>query len=171
MITNASMSSTSTDSPSSRSQVLGTVVAIVMCNAVGIAGAFFTTTDSTWYLTLAKPAFQPPGWIFGPMWTLLYTLMGVAAYRIFARRERAGAGVALGLFATQLFLNGIWSPTFFGLEAIVVALAIIATLVVVVALTIHRFWKIDRLAGALLLPYLAWISFATLLNATIVSLN
>ena len=151
--------------------IAGTAVAILLCNAVGIAGALFTSTDTVWYETLTKPAFQPPGWLFGPVWTLLYTLMGVALYRIVQRRHQAGARVALGLFAAQLFLNGIWSPIFFGAEAIGVALIVITTLLAVLALTIKRFMAIDRTAGWLLVPYIAWVSFATVLTATIVSLN
>jgi len=150
---------------------LGAVAAVVGCNAVGVLGALFTSTDTAWYAELAKPPFQPPGWIFGPMWTLLYTLMGVALYRVIVRRHEDGARAALGLFAAQLVLNGIWSPIFFGAEAIGVALAVIGLLVVVVAVTIRHVMLVDRLAGWLLVPYLAWISFATLLNTAIVVLN
>ena len=138
---------------------------------MGALGALTTTTNSDWYRTLIKPGFQPPGWIFGPMWTLLYTLMGVALYRIIERREQAGARVALVSFAAQLLLNGIWSPIFFGAQAITVALVVIGLLVVVLAFTLRRFWALDRTAGALLAPYLAWVSFATILNAAIVHLN
>ena len=157
--------------PSLAHRVVGTLIAIVACNAVGVAGALFTATDTAWYTNLVKPAFQPPGWIFGPMWTLLYSLMGVALYRMVERRNREGARTALWLFAAQLFLNGIWSPIFFGAQAITFALVVIGMLVVAVAFTIARFWKIDRAAGALLVPYLAWIAFATILNATLVHLN
>lgn len=144
---------------------------ILVCNAVGIAGAFFTSTDTAWYQELVRPSWQPPGWLFGPVWTLLYTLMGVALVRVLDRRDEPGAGAALWLFAAQLALNGVWSPIFFGAEAITAALVVIIVLVVLVALTIRRFWAIDRVAAGLLMPYLAWITFATALNATIVSLN
>ena len=152
-------------------RVLGTTVAIVGCNAVGIAGALFTSTQTPWYTNLVKPSFQPPGWIFGPMWTLLYTLMGVALYRLYERRDRDGARAALWLFAAQLLLNGVWSPIFFGAQAITLALIVIGTLVLVLALTTRRAFAIDGVAGWLLVPYLAWVSFATILNAAIVRLN
>lgn len=152
-------------------RMAGAALAVLACNAVGIAGALFTSTDTAWYQNLTKPAFQPPGWLFGPVWTLLYTLMGVAIYRIIVRRHEKGARAAIALFAAQLVLNGLWSPIFFGAGAIAVALGVIVAMVVLVALTIHRFWRVDRIAGGLLVPYLAWISFATILNATIVALN
>jgi tryptophan-rich sensory protein len=157
--------------PSTARRVLGTALAVVMCNAVGIAGAFFTSTDTAWYQSLQKPAFQPPGWVFGPAWTLLYSLMGIALYRVFEKRSAPTARVALGFFAAQLFLNGIWSPIFFGAQALTFALAIIGVLVVLVAVTIRQFRTVDRLAAWLLVPYLAWLCFATTLNATIVALN
>ena len=156
-------------SPTQR--VIGNVVAIAICNAVGILGAVFTSTDTQWYQTLAKPSFQPPGWIFGPMWTLLYSLMGVALFRVIERRSQPHARTALWLFAAQLVLNGIWSPLFFGAEAIGAALVVIGMLVVVLSVTIRQFLAIDRLSGMLLVPYLGWVSFATVLNAAIVSLN
>ena len=144
---------------------------IVGCNAVGVAGALFTSTQTDWYRQLVKPSFQPPGWIFGPMWTLLYTLMGISLYRLYARRDQEGARVVLWLFAAQLLLNGVWSPIFFGAQAVGAALAVIIAMVALVALTAKRAFAIDRLAGWLLVPYLGWISFATVLNAAILRLN
>ncbi len=165
------MTTTARPQVSPIARVIGTTIAIAACNAVGILGAAFTSTDTAWYTSLAKPSFQPPGWVFGPMWTLLYTLMGVALYRVVVRREQPEARAALCLFAAQLFLNGIWSPIFFGAEAIVVAGVVIGMLVVVLAWTILRFLEVDRVAGALLVPYLAWVSFATVLNVAIAVLN
>ncbi len=156
---------------STSSRVIGTVLAVVVCNAVGIAGAVFTSTDTTWYAGLVKPDFQPPGWVFGPVWTLLYTMMGVALYRVFERRQRDGARRGLWLFAGQLILNGIWSPVFFAAQAIVPALFVILGLAAVLALTVREFLKVDRLAGALLVPYLVWVVFATILNGALVALN
>lgn len=161
---------TSTSKPRVR-RFLETGIAVLGCNAVGIAGALFTSTDTAWYRALAKPSFQPPGWLFGPVWTLLYTLMGVALQRIYERRGQPGASTALLLFAAQLALNGIWSPIFFGAQAITAALIVIVLLAPTVALTLLRFWAIDRTAGALLVPYLAWVSFAAVLNAALVVLN
>jgi tryptophan-rich sensory protein len=152
-------------------RILRTAAAVLACNIVGVTGALFTSTDTAWYGTLVKPAFQPPGWLFGPVWTLLYTLMGIALFRVVERRRADGARFALWLFAGQLMLNGIWTPIFFGAEAIGLALAVIVMLVGLVALTIRHFMAVDRGAGWLLVPYLAWLSFATMLNATIVALN
>ncbi|MBW2523492.1 MAG: tryptophan-rich sensory protein [Deltaproteobacteria bacterium] len=152
-------------------RVLGTALGVVLCNAVGIAGALFTSTQTDWYRQLVKPSFQPPGWIFGPMWTLLYTLMGIALYRLYARRNQDGARAALWLFGAQLLLNGVWSPIFFGAQALGAALAVIVALVAVLALTTKRAFAIDRAAGWLLVPYLGWVSFATVLNAAILRLN
>ncbi len=145
--------------------------AVVLCNAVGALGALTTSTDTAWYMGLAKPSFQPPGWLFGPVWTTLYTLMGVALFRLFERRDEPGGRAVLGLFAVQLLLNGIWSPVFFGAQALGAALAIIITMDAVVALTAWRARSLDRVAAGLLLPYLAWILFATVLNATLLAMN
>ncbi len=123
----------------------------------------------TWYAGLAKPWFTPPNAVFGPAWTLLYAMMAVAAWRIGtgpSARTRATA-----LFVVQLTFNAIWSPVFFGLEAPKLGLAVIVALLISLAATLIAFWQIDRLAGLLLVPYLAWICYATALNAAIVALN
>ena len=151
--------------------VIGGALAILACNAVGITGALFTSTDTAWYSALAKPSFQPPGWLFGPVWTLLYSMMGVAIYRVFQRRDQPGGRRAMTLFAVQLVLNGVWTPVFFGAGAITLALGVLLALWVALALTIRSFAAIDRVAAWLLAPYLLWVSFATVLNAAIVSLN
>ena len=157
--------------PRTAARLLQALAAVALCNAVGILGAVFTTPDTAWYTALAKPSFQPPGWLFGPVWTALYTMMGVAAFRIFERRDRRGATAALVLFGAQLVLNGIWSPVFFGAQAIRVSLVILFALVGMVALVLRRFRAIDEAAGWLLAPYLAWLSFASVLNGAIVWLN
>ncbi len=115
------------------------MLALLLCNAVGIAGAMFTSTDTAWYEGLLKPAFQPPGWIFGPLCTALYTMMGVALYRVFERRDRVGGRKALWLFGGQLLLNGIWSPIFFAARAVAPALFVIVALALLLTLTITRF--------------------------------
>ncbi|MEZ4442893.1 MAG: TspO/MBR family protein [Polyangiaceae bacterium] len=165
------MSSETSSQGFDRWRVLRLLGAVVACNAVGVVGAAFTSTDTAWYLGLDKPFFQPPGWIFGPVWTTLYTLMGVAAFRVFERSHRPGARLALVVFAAQLAVNAIWSPVFFGAEAVVAALVILLLLVALVTATIATFWRVDRTAGLLLLPYLAWGLFATALNASIAALN
>ncbi len=161
--------------PTKPSSALRTAItaslAILLCNAVGIAGALLTSTDTDWYQTLTKPSFQPPGWVFGPVWTLLYTLMGVALFRVFVRRSAPGGSAALTLFGVQLLLNAIWSPLFFGAQAITAALVVIVLMVLAVVATMRSFWGIDRPAAWLLAPYLAWIGFATVLNGALLALN
>ena len=151
---------------------------VVGCELVGILGALTTATgDSSWYGTLVKPPFNPPGWLFGPVWTTLYAMMGIAAFLVWrVRREAAGAAKAeanraLTLFGIQLVLNGIWTPIFFGAESIVGGALVIVTLFVVLALTVRVFFRISRTAGWLLVPYLLWVAFATTLTLSIWWLN
>lgn len=124
-----------------------------------------------WYRGLNKPSFNPPGWVFGPVWTVLYTMMAVAAYLVWRRSGFAGAQAALGLFLIQLVLNGLWSWLFFGIQRPDLALIDIIVLWLAILATAVAFRKHDPLASNLLLPYLAWVSFATVLNASIVRLN
>lgn len=148
------------------------LAAIVVSELAGIVPGFLTAGDvATWYPTLNKPAFNPPSWVFGPVWTILYALMGVALYLAWQRRDRPGGSVALGLFAVQLVLNAAWTLTFFGARSIVGGLVVIVVLWVAIVGTIVAFWRLDRRAGALLVPYLAWVSFAALLNGAIWQLN
>jgi translocator protein len=129
-----------------------------------LVGAPFPAPE--WYRRLHKPAWSPPPWLFGPVWTVLYALMGVAASLVAAGDARGRTG-ALRLFGVQLALNGAWTPIFFGLRRPGVALVeIVATWCAIVATTV-AFMRQRRLAGVLLLPYLAWVSFATALNAAI----
>lgn len=121
-----------------------------------------------WYKTIKKPSWNPPNWIFGPTWTALYTMMGVASWRVW----RAGGGpVPLGLYATQLALNLAWSPTFFKLHSPKAAALDITALLGVLAATIVKFDAVDRTAAALMLPYAAWSAFATALTYEIWRLN
>ena len=120
-----------------------------------------------WYAGLHKPSFNPPNWLFAPVWTTLYVLMAVAAWRTWRK-----AGVRpLGLYALQLALNGAWSFIFFGAHAIGLALAEIVLLMVLVLAAMWRFWRTDRIAGLLFVPYAGWVLFAGLLNAAIWRLN
>lgn len=144
---------------------------LALVAAVAVAGSAVTAPNiPTWYATLAKPAFTPPNWLFGPAWTALYGLMAVAVWRARAAAGAARARVT-ALFVTQLALNAVWSPVFFGLHAPAAALAIIIALLVAVAATLVAFCRVERTAGLLLAPYLAWIGFAAALNAAIVALN
>ncbi len=122
-----------------------------------------------WYAALNKPSFNPPNWIFGPVWTVLYVLIAVAGWRIW--KQAGGWCVALSLWLLQLILNGLWTPLFFGMHRIDLALIDIAALVLVLIATIVAFFKRDRVAAWMLVPYLSWVSFATLLTASIYRLN
>ena len=149
------------------------VLSIAIPLAVGGLSGFATARGvAEWYPTLVKPSFNPPTWIFGPVWTVLYIMMGVAAFLIW--REgfgTRGVKLALTLFALQLALNGLWSILFFGLQAPGWALVDIIALWCAIAANTMLFWRVAPAAGMLLLPYLAWVSFATLLNASLWWLN
>lgn len=144
---------------------------IALC-VVGGAASGLATPPGDWYASLAKPSWTPPGWLFGPVWTVLYAMMGVAAWRLWRARGRTpGAGRALVLFGAQLACNFAWTPVFFGMRAPGASLAVIVVLWALIAATIAASWRVDRAAGVLLMPYLAWVSFATALNAAIWRLN
>ena len=121
-----------------------------------------------WYQSLAKPPFNPPNWIFAPVWSLLYILIAIAGARTFLRE---GLSNAFGLWIMQLILNFLWSPAFFGAQNAHLALAVIVPLLGTILAFIALRWQRDRVAALLFVPYAAWVSFATLLNASIVWLN
>jgi benzodiazapine receptor len=153
--------------------ILKLLFSIIVCEAVGIFGALFTTSAiPTWYAGLKKPSFSPPNWIFGPVWTLLYALMGIAAYLIWQQGiAKSAVRQALFLFTLQLILNFLWSFFFFKLQLPIYALIEILLLWVLILATIISFYQINKTAGFILVPYLHWVSFATLLNFYIVKLN
>lgn len=129
---------------------------------VGVAGGAASSAGGRgWYLSLIRPPGTPPDWVFAPVWTALYVLMGIAAWRVWRR----GARPALQLWGWQLALNAIWSPVFFRLHNPAAALAVILPLLALIGLTTRAFVRQERLAGALLLPYLGWVCYATYLNA------
>lgn len=134
------------------------------------ATAVFVSTGG-WYAGLAKPAWNPPGWIFGPVWTVLYGMMAVAAWRVWLHGGWAQQKRTLGLFLFQWALNALWTPLFFGLHRPGWALAEILILLVAILATMRVFWRVDRTAGTLLVPYAAWVAFATVLNWTIWRMN
>ena len=149
------------------------VIAIALPLVVGGLSGFATSGGvATWYPTLVKPPFNPPAWVFGPVWTLLYIMMGAAAFLVW-RHEPATAEVRLALvaFIVQLALNGLWSILFFGLQAPGWALVEIVLLWLAIGATLVLFWSVVPAAGLLLIPYLAWVSFATVLNASLWWLN
>lgn len=131
-----------------------------------MAGIF--SMPGAWYAALVKPAWNPPAWIFGPAWTLLYTLMAVAAWLVW---KRDGWRRPLMLYGVQLALNAAWTPIFFGAHELGWALVEIAALWTAILLTLLSFWRVSRLAGWLFVPYLAWVTFATALNFALWRLN
>jgi benzodiazapine receptor len=142
---------------------------IAACFAASAIGAFFMPGE--WYAQLSKPAWNPPNWIFGPVWTALYLMMAVAAWRIWRLGGFGGQRRPLILFFIQLALNAAWSPLFFGLKEPGLAFAEILVLWLAIVLTIAAFRRADRLAAGLLVPYLAWVSFASVLNFTLWRMN
>ncbi len=140
---------------------------------IGFSSGFFTITDvGSWYQTIQKPAWNPPYWIFGPVWTTLYILMGIALFLIWKKEgNNKLKKAAIILFAIQLVLNFFWSIIFFNQHQIGWALVEIVILWLSILLTIFVFAKIDKIAAWLMLPYIAWVSFATILNFTIWQLN
>ncbi len=149
------------------------IAAILICQIAGALGAIFTAKAiPSWYMTLRRPSFNPPNWIFGPVWTILYTLMGIALYRVW-KLDPATSGRTMGLtlFFIQLALNALWTPLFFGLHALWLAFAEILFMWAAIALTLFQFNSLDPVTTWLLAPYLAWVSFASILNYTYAKLN
>ncbi len=156
-------------SPSTGRQALTLIGWLVLCfTAAGTA--VFVSTDG-WYAALHKPSWNPPAWVFGPAWTLLYIMMAVAAWLVWREGGWKTQGRTLGLFLLQWLLNALWTPLFFGLHRPGLAFAGIILLWLAIAATLASFWRVRKAAGILLVPYLAWVSFAAALNFTIWRLN
>ena len=176
--------------------VIQLIIAIAIAELAGIIGSFFTVgAIDTWYAGIVKPAWNPPSWVFGPVWVVLYAMMGVAVWLMWremdslgsdnagqiprqARNDRAGHGAerrtikgALAIFGVQLVLNALWSTIFFGLHSPMWAFVEIVLLWVAIVGTIGVFWRISKPAALLLVPYVLWVSFAGYLNYTIWNLN
>jgi len=149
------------------------VVAVLISELAGVIGSVFTAPSiATWYATLTKPALNPPAWVFGPVWTTLFALMGIAAFLIWEKGlNRKDVKIALSLFAVQLVLNTLWSVVFFGLHNPGAAFAEIILLWLAIFATSIAFYKISRPAAWLLIPYIAWVSFAGYLNFLLWTLN
>ncbi len=155
------------------------VIAVIICELAGVIGSVFTVSAiPAWYNGLVKPALNPPNWMFGPVWTTLYFLMGISLFLIWSSYAEASEGqvkkkikTALIIFAAQIFLNAIWSIIFFGLHNPFWALIDIILLWLAIIFTIIYFYKISRPAAWLLLPYILWVSFAAYLNYSIWLLN
>jgi len=153
---------------------IGTLaLAIIIAQAAGIIGSLFTMSEiAGWYSGLIKPEFNPPAWVFGPVWTTLYALMGVAAWLVWRQRER-GVDVrkALAVFGVQLVLNALWSIIFFNLHSIEGALIEIVLLWLAIVYTMILFYRISKPAMWLLVPYILWVSFASYLTYALWRLN
>jgi tryptophan-rich sensory protein len=147
--------------------------AIALCQLAGLIGSFFSIESiPTWYSGLDKPFYNPPNWLFGPVWTILYALMGVSLYLIWQKRDTGkDLRPALEWFFIQLIANTAWSISFFGQEDVLLSFGIIAFMIPAVMLTIKKFLAISRVAAWLLVPYLCWIIYAALLNLSILFLN
>ena len=142
---------------------------LALCFGASITGVFVSTTG--WYAGLHKPFWNPPGWIFGPVWTLLYVLMAIAAWLVWREGGWKRQRLPLGIFLLQWLLNALWTPLFFGLHRSGLAFAEILLLWLALVATIRSFWSVRIAAGILLLPYLGWVTFAGALNFAIWHLN
>jgi tryptophan-rich sensory protein len=147
--------------------------AVLLCLIVGSMGSLVTTTGSgSWYESLEKPAFTPPNWVFGPVWTTLFILMGIALYLVWqSGTERREVQIALAVFGIQFALNVLWSFLFFGMQSPLLGLVDIVILWIMIAVTIVLFYQIRKIAGYLLIPYIVWVTIATALNYSIYILN
>lgn len=147
------------------------IISLALPQLMGGLGAFFTLSSvSSWFVTLNKPSWNPPSWLFGPVWTLLYVLMGIACYLIW-KSDHPQKKTLLKLYAVQLILNALWSPAFFGMQSPFLGLMVIIPLWIAIVLCIIQFKKLSPLASGLMVPYLLWVTFATALNTAIFVLN
>ncbi len=153
------------------SNAIKLIVSLLLPQIAGGLGAFFTLSSvQSWYLTLNKPSWNPPSWLFGPVWTTLYVLMGIACFLIW-KSEHPRKKQVLTLYFLQLFLNFLWSPAFFGAQNPMLGILVIVPLWACILACIFFFRTINVWAAVLMIPYLIWVSFATVLNATIWWLN
>ena len=153
--------------------ILACIVGILLSLGVGLISSIVTKNAiPIWYENLEKPFFSPPNWVFGPVWTFLYTLMGIAIGRVwfFGRRHLWGK-TAIYHFLSQLILNGLWSLVFFGLRNPALSMVVIVILWILIQRTIFWFRLVDKKASIILYPYIIWVSFASILNAFIIYLN
>lgn len=153
-------------------QAITLAVAVGICLGAGAIGSILTTPAiGTWYATLRKPPWTPPNWLFGPVWTALYLCMAVAAWWVWRQVGFTPARLPLTLFAVQLALNVAWSGIFFALRSPRAAFLEVVVLWLLILWTTVAFWPVSRMAGWLMVPYLAWVTYATALNAAIWKMN
>lgn len=147
------------------------ILSILLPQMAGAIGSFFTIQAiPTWYALLNKPSFSPPNWIFAPVWLALYLMMGISLYINWTSKKKM-AKSNVRLFFIHLFFNFIWTPVFFGAKNLGLALVIIVVIWILIVEMIRRFWSVNKAASLILIPYLLWVSFATLLNFTLWRLN
>lgn len=153
-------------------KIVKLLISVLVPLVIGFAGGIFTSSSvNNWYTTINKPSFTPPGWLFGPAWTLLYILMGLAFYFAWLKGFGGNPSLCIGIFAVQLILNFLWSILFFGLKAPLYAFVEIVFLWVAILINVIVFFRVSRVSGYLLLPYILWVSFASALNLGVVLLN
>lgn len=154
-------------------KILKIVLAVLVCLVIGFLSSLITQSSvNDWYITLNKPSFNPPNWLFAPVWTVLYLIMGIAAGVVWGKGfHHIWVKTALYHFGFQLLLNALWSMTFFGLKNIMAALIVIIALLIAIALTIKWFNVVSKKAALLMIPYFLWVCFAALLNYKIWELN
>jgi len=150
-------------------KILKFLFAVILCEGAGIIGSFFTTPAiGSWFVTLPKPSFNPPNWVFAPVWTLLFFLMGISLYLIWNEKQKGkNIQTAILVFFQQLSLNVLWSALFFGMHNPALAFIEIIVLWFAILMTIFYFAKISKTAAWLLVPYILWVSFAAFLNFSI----
>jgi translocator protein len=155
------------------SKYLKLVISILVCFAAGGIGTVFTSSAiPTWYARLVKPSFSPPNWVFAPVWTTLYILMGISLYLIWSKGTKSKkVRDAIYIFGIQLILNAVWSPIFFGAHSLFIALIVIIAMWFYIVKTIISFSKIDKTASYLLYPYITWVTLASILNFSVWYLN
>lgn len=148
-------------------------VSLILAYSTALVGSLFTVgAVETWYPALSKPDLSPPNWVFGPVWTTLYAFMAIAAWRVYEKRKgKPHVRRVLWVYAAHLAVNALWSVAFFGLHNPAIAFGTIVLLWLLIAYLTLNFYRIDRTAGILMMPYLAWVSFASYLNLSIVLLN
>lgn len=153
--------------------IIKIIICVFLCLVIGFTSGMATASGITeWYAFLNKPFFNPPNWLFAPVWSILYAMMGIAAALVWHKGLNSdGVKSALLIFVVQMVFNALWSIVFFGMRQPLYALFVIITLWILIVLCISKFNKINKTAGLLLIPYLLWVSFATILNFSIYWLN
>ena len=154
---------------STQRSLFGAIIALLLTFGAAYVGSRFPVDD--WYQALAKPSWNPPNWLFGPVWSVLYLLMAISAWLVWKEEGLLGARIALSIFLLQLILNAAWSWLFFGLHEPLYAFIEIMVLWVAILANIILFWRMNPISGILLLPYLLWVSFASVLNYALWRMN